>query len=796
MKKTILFILLITSNIFFCAINAQITATQVGMLDFKSDQNLTEADMNGTNDVTAKLQAAVFNARDARKTLFIPSGTYKVSGTIDCVLYDSIYPRKAINIVGSAVKHPLIKVADNAQGCFNDAGHPDAVFYYHSNVYNSTDFIMEGGIRGLDFDLGSNNPGAVAIFWGCAQYCYIEDINIEARGGLAGLTGIGGANCLLANVTVNGGQYGVYLPNNSTAAAWNMPIAPHNTISACSFTNQSKNAMVLYTWGGITLVGINIVQASGTAIVMNSEPWCTVNIFPLSVIDSKIEFTNPIESNCAISNPKQCTVSLRGFYAKGAGTICENNADENIGSQGAITDWTCVKRYNFINKLPRTDNKNTLYAGTHYDAVTGTRYNTAVIETLAATPPANLISQHVWPSTPSFEDPDVFLVPAGANAAVIQSAIDAHQKVCLAAGTYLLSKSITLKSNTILFGCPGKGYCGAMLKYNWTDLKSQTWLIKTANDAAATTYLMDIATAGCGSENFRGSLNWMAGANSVIRDVWLDMTWNNYERNLIRLYFSGNGGGRVFNYQDEKNLAVDPNPNALNSTYHRKVKVFGTTQPLTFYGLNLERGGGYNVPESTFPLIEMKNASNVRIFGAKSETYQPYARIDNCKNIFLTNILDYANIHFTQQNYIEIVGTSSDNIEIANTMFIKPPSSDYLIIKDPWNTNTPDRTMHAGLYHRNRTDFGVFTSIKETAQASNWTIYPNPTKSVFYLQSALTDLTACQAHIYNIFGNLVKIVEISDSQTKIDLADQMNGLYILAIQNPTGILEKFKVIKN
>ena len=79
---------------------SQITATQIGMLDFKVDQNLSAADMNGTNDVTTKLQSAVINARNAYKTLFIPSGTYKISAPIDCVLDESASPQKSTNIVG------------------------------------------------------------------------------------------------------------------------------------------------------------------------------------------------------------------------------------------------------------------------------------------------------------------------------------------------------------------------------------------------------------------------------------------------------------------------------------------------------------------------------------------------------------------------------------------------------------------------------------------------------------------------------------------------------------------------
>ena len=94
---------------------------------------------------------------------------------------------------------------------------------------------------------------------------------------------------------------------------------------------------------------------------------------------------------------------------------------------------------------------------------------------------------------------------------------------------------------------------------------------------------MDITTDP-GNKNYLGSLHWQAGKNSIIRNVWFDKSWDHNEKNMIRLYFSGNGGGRVFTYQDEKGGTPE-------SYSHRKVKISGTSQQLTFYGLNLERGG-------------------------------------------------------------------------------------------------------------------------------------------------------------------------------------------------------------
>ncbi|MDP4238115.1 MAG: glycosyl hydrolase family 28-related protein [Bacteroidota bacterium] len=695
--------ILIFAALLFFTINgfSQITATQIGMLDFKIDQNLSVDDMNGTNDVTKKLQSAIDNARNVSKTLFIPSGTYKISAPIDCTLDEMNFPRKATNIVGSSLKHPIIKIADNAVN-FNNSSLPTAAISYHTNnPKHHTDWVMEGGIRVIDFDLGENNPGAVAIYWGCAQHCYVEDININARDGFAGLTNIGGANCSFTNITVTGGQYGVYLPDHNTGLVWNMPESPQSTMVGCSFLNQTNTSMELRGWGGITLVGINIIKSSGTAIRMNGETLAPVNQFLFSMIDSNIEFTSPQTSNCAVSNLRHGNISLRDVYVKGSAIISNNNGDENLLPTGKSNDWNQVTRYDYIDKQLRYDQSKILYTGTHFDAVAGIQFKKAVVDVSLSTPPDNLTSKHVWKNTPSFEDADAILIPAGSDAGTIQNAINSNTKICLAKGVYILSTPITLKANTILFGCPGRGSCGTILKFGWTP-QAQTWLINTEDKPDATTYLMDITTNPA-NEDYLGSLHWMVGENSIIRDVWLDRGSNKNEKDITRLYFSGNGGGRIYNYQDDKSFHGDANN---NSTNHRKVKVLGTSQKLTFYGLNLERGGSFP-GESSFPMLEITNSSNVLVFGAKTETYQPYATITNSKNIFMTNICDMANINggLTTQNYIEIVGNATDNIEISNALFLNPPSKKYYIVKDPWNINSPNRMMFTGLYHRNWTTF-------------------------------------------------------------------------------------------
>jgi len=792
MNKILIFILLF-GCVFIKPTQAQISATQMGMLDFKVSQNLTSADMDGANDVTTKLQAAVNAASAANQTLFIPSGRYKVSNTIDCVLefsgWTSLTP---VCIVGSSINPPTIVLADDASGFSGTS--PKCVIKYRSTVHTTPDCIEEGGIRSLNFDLGNGNTNAVAVSWGCAQHCFIEDISVEARNGFAGFLAIGGANQLLANISVNGGQYGLYLPNHNEAIDWGLSgEICQSTITGCTFTNQTVSALHLWGYGGITMSGITISQASGTAIFMKGDSYAPVICFPFSFIDSKITFTSSNSSNTAISNLSRCNVALNGIYVTGAGTIVNNDGDENLAAKTPVDSWTHIARFNYVDKVARHDGQGANYPGTHYNALGGVYSTAAIVQIDSLIPPSDLTSKHIWASTPSFEDADAFLVPAGSSAATIQDAINAHQKVFLPKGTYLLTTPITLKSNSIFCGCPGIGKCGTNFSNGFTPATA-TWLITTESNAAATTYLMDITT-NTTNINFMGSLNWLAGANSIIRTIALDAAYANNEPNMVRLYFSGNGGGRVFNYQDDKGV------NGTLDSGHRKVKILGTSQQLTFYGLNLERGGAL-YPVSSWPMLEMANASKVRIFGAKTEAFQPYATINCCTDIFITNVIDYCANGYgtTGANQIEISG-NNDKIELSNLIWTGPPAPSWKLVLDPWNENGPPRTMFLGLYHRNLTSFFSTDSIPppviiDPLKLNKLSIYPNPTNSDCNIQYASNQNLSMRGSIYNMSGSIVNVFLLNSNETKkIDLSNFASGIYFISVQTPGRKSDCFKVIK-
>jgi hypothetical protein len=94
----------------------------------------------------------------------------------------------------------------------------------------------------------------------------------------------------------------------------------------------------------------------------------------------------------------------------------------------------------------------------------------------------------------------------------------------------------------------------------------------------------------------------------------------------------------------------------------RHVYIQGTSEPLTFYGLNVEstksRGDNRNIAKLASN-IEIVNASNIRIHSIKREGNAPTIVIEDSENIGLYG-MGRLNVSVWTGSYIQILGGSSD----------------------------------------------------------------------------------------------------------------------------------------
>ena len=136
-------------------------------------------------------------------------------------------------------------------------------------------------------------------------------------------------------------------------------------------------------------------------------------------------------------------------------------------------------------------------------------------------------------------------------------------------------------------------------------------LMRTVDDPDAETFLggMDLVT----TDKVGLHLHWRAGKTSTFMNLGFHGATSE-----STVYFSGNGGGRHY--------LVEPQSPA-GTREHRHVRIVGTSEPLSWYGCNLEAGG------KVAANMEMVNARNVRIYGIKREGRSPTLIVKDCQNI-------------------------------------------------------------------------------------------------------------------------------------------------------------------
>jgi hypothetical protein len=129
----------------------------------------------------------------------------------------------------------------------------------------------------------------------------------------------------------------------------------------------------------------------------------------------------------------------------------------------------------------------------------------------------------------------------------LQQAIDAHPVVFLPYGTYILSDTVTLKSNTALVG---EGMAFVMLKdgaEGFGDVNSPKPMLLAPSDAGAETVLADLALsseAGHANANLGAVLlSWGAGPKSSTFDLHVQL----FVPVHTAMHITGKGGGVVSN---------------------------------------------------------------------------------------------------------------------------------------------------------------------------------------------------------------------------------------------------------
>lgn len=624
------------------------------------------ADPTGKTDSTAAIQRAIKDARDAQVVTYLPAGRYLVSDTIEgiegIVTWDD-WPYEGWSdpwVDNDSFSYPCVLMGpregkratlvlnDNAPG-FGDPKNPKPVLYFWARhsvkkpLTPRSNINFNQRILHLNFDLGTGNPGGVAINHRGAEGASIEDIGIQAHGAFAGIFNAPGSGGAIHGITVRGGKYGFYFQGTQ----------PSPMVSDVTFKEQTTAAIFYKERGPLTIVGANI-EGKGITTERSWAPWNG----SITLIDSIIRLK---DTETAIDCKRSLVLSHVWFH--NAKTIAV--VGETTRLSGRKNDWVHVEEYaagaranypGYLNDLKRQD---TVWIDQEKQ-----EKPYAVIHREADAPDAELLTQHRYPVLPAWDGEGTVNVrdaPFHAKGdgqtddyAALQAAIDKHDIIFLPKGRYCISQPLTLRSSTTLFG-PSTVFTtitpleGAE---TFLDPNNPRPLIQTVNDPDATSTLAMLRLELPVLNPCVYALNWRAGRNSVVQNIYpIRTSWhpNAPSYGLPMFKIEGNGGGRWYTQTLLHWWAQNP--------YYRHLLVTGTHEPLRFYHLQpqharsdaqIEMFNAKNIDiysmktEGDVPMLWLRHCSDIRVFGVGG-IIAPFPgnaaiKVDSCRNLLLANI--------------------------------------------------------------------------------------------------------------------------------------------------------------
>lgn len=529
-NRTILkFVLLAIS----CSASAQLTPSEAGFLDAVTDFG---ADNTGASVTTAELQAAINAATSQHQPLYLPAGTYLVDATLK-VSDDAGGDRDAQNtfITGSSVEPENRTVILLKAGSFPLA-HKHVIRHegFGSEKYPDT---FNRILQSIDIRIEENNSGAIGLRWRGAEGCGIFDINIDVTGGAYGMEMLPGSGGSCADITINGGKRGIFLPSNG--------VQPTPTITKLTMSGQTDAAIYSdHSRGAITITGAHFIMNPGVPVFSLARhtglTWSPGG--------------NPVLTDCVIEYPtedpgnlvmvmvddRDQSVHFSDVYIKNAAKILDEDATATANPSG----WRYYREFAYNSGWDESA------FGDEPVYIDGAKQAGRIYEVFEddLPPPPDVQSRHGWGDTfPAFNthgavnllDYESYVqsydwAPAF-NAAIEAAEASGSNVVFVPVGKYITYNTIYLKEHTALVGAGHQnsiilGRDDANRRFGgsesgWTNPRP---MIETPNSNSATCILADIAVRVNGPFNGDShsseamacyAILWQAGNHSIIRNI-------------------------------------------------------------------------------------------------------------------------------------------------------------------------------------------------------------------------------------------------------------------------------------
>lgn len=600
-----------------------------------------EAPADGTGDATAALQAAVdeasrrgianglgdilggardFPPGDGGGVVLVPEGTYRLSAPVN--VHDSV------RVIGYGRRRPRFVLGANSPGYAS--GTARDVFAFRRRpvggpvTYANNDTFGTALVN-LDITIEPGNPDAIAVRFGGAQLCLLQDLDIDAGEGRAGIDH--NAN-LIHRVRVRGGEVG--LNAFAASAGW------QTTLLDCRFEGQRRAAVVMNNDAKLVVVRA-IVARTPRAFESVPGQWQHLyvqdshfqDVGDVAVVlndsasipgadDDRIRRSNQLTLlNCTTS----ATRDLLLLAGSGARTA--------VGKPSAL-----VRELTYGLRVERAlTGRETRREGVHADLTAGAPTARVRANLRADTPPPPPV--RTWVSVADVAAEMGRTIGKGEDdLAVFQAAVDRHDTVFVPIGRYVLSDTLKLRRTSNLIGLhPRQTWLLAVDGHpHFTDPGAPRALVSTPRGGRNTVTGLGLDTA----RQTPGAVNllWRSGADSYLADITTQFVkWHPADapsgdpgytyRGAHKYGIWVRGGGGTF-----------VNVWSINGWAENGLLVEDTDVPARLYELSIEH---HETRE-----VVLRGVSGWRFLGLQTEDHiygwrSQAVEIERCRDILLAN---------------------------------------------------------------------------------------------------------------------------------------------------------------
>ena len=651
------------------------------------------ADTRGNRESTEAIQNCIDAAYTNNLVCYFPAGVYLVSGQLRCIQEAKDMTNCHVLIGGRRDgKRPVIKLKDATF-----TGEPVPVIFIQAQNPDGTENVPSGYnmvFRGIDLDMGAGNSGAAGLYLHGAQGCAVQDLSISGKGYYAGIQHLSGSGACYGNISITGGRYGI----DATGDSGKDPI-----IVGLRLADQETSAIKMDTATPFTIVGFQFKLSGGSLCTLRKRySNCSSH---LGLIDGIIECTSaptPLITNADRS------VFLKNVYVHNSETIVRNEAGTDLA--GVPDRWTWIDEYSFFH-----GKQSYLVNGESGGAELA---GNSVEFDFKGTVPDDLIGRHVWNedlvANPGNPDTFIDVSEFGADrhgkndsTAALQAAIDAASRdsklLFLPKGEYRVSDTLQLHANTRLSGV-SRNFSILRADESWHSQPDAPMLATVADSDAQTQIAFFKLHPPADYSNGIYYLDWQAGRQSVVREVWFEKNWSREPYKARGIRIAGTGGGRWYG------LFTRQGGPASRVTGFRYLTVRNTSQPLHIYAYCPEYA------ECDYQ-AELVSSKNIFVYALKSESdldleiNTPVLLIRDCTNVMICGYTGIGQVD-AGDGLIEI--EDSENLLIANMArwgkhFSSPGNSWYYV----WDANAGKGILNAFTAEPSAGDINVASLYKK-----------------------------------------------------------------------------------